>query len=423
MPSVNDTPRVSRATGTPKSGKSNKRYEFSAPQYYDFGGPSPDVDKPHSTQPTPKSAKSRNSVTPRSDGKSPGVPATVTQNRKGWSRNSEARNSHEFMESGQSPTLIGADKRKSDNIFDPEPSPKTRKQASYEKLFEMTRREKPRQVATLGRVRTPDKAMIVKMKTAAPLLPTRSTKPLTMPVEFNLSSRTRSEKRVSFELPRQKSIKGPLAAVKASEVAWETKLMFLEKVDSSRVPKAHDKTSSAEANFAKPFVAKPVDSRMIYGAGNFGVPHVKKTKITVPVDFHFSTTARSKAISTSPFTTTESIPERKREMKLTVPMSPNLSKPTRRIAREQNSEDHPETFKARPAPHSKPFVPVIQHYRTEPHPIRFPGDAITTEKRKRFQETLKREREAAEEARKFHARPAPHFEPDHFTVSRDLRLN
>jgi hypothetical protein len=202
------------------------------------------VDKPHSTQPTPKSAKGRKSVTPRSDGKSPGVPATVTQNRKGWCRNSATRNPREFVESVQSPTLISADKRKSDNIFDPESAFKTRRQASYEKLFDMTRKEKPKNMPTLGRVRTLDKAMITKMKTAAPLLPTRSTKPLTMPVEFNLSSRTRSERRVSFELPKRQSPKGPLAAVKASEVARKTRLIFVEKIDGSRVSKAHDKASS-----------------------------------------------------------------------------------------------------------------------------------------------------------------------------------
>ena len=45
----------------------------------------------------------------------------------------------------------------------------------------------------LGRVRTPDRVKLERLKTAAPMLPIRSTKPLTVPIEFNFSKRTNSQ--------------------------------------------------------------------------------------------------------------------------------------------------------------------------------------------------------------------------------------
>jgi hypothetical protein len=173
----------------------------------------------------------------------------------------------------------------------------------------------------------------------------------------------------------------------------------------------------------KSFVAKSIDERAPYGVGDPSVARVKKTKITVPVEFHLATSNRptqyEKITSTSPFRTTKLTTEgasKKREMKLTVPMSPNISKFTR-IRQKEMVKEEPEPFVAKPAPHSKPFVPVIKHHRIEPLPIQLPGDAIAAEKRNRFQETLKKEREMAERARKFHARPAPELDPDHFPVS------
>ena len=101
----------------------------------------------------------------------------------------------------------------------------------------------------------------------------------------------------------------------------------------------------------------------------------------------------------------------KKPAKVTVPESPNIMKPAKKLAlpTEIQCDQAPE-FKARPAPHfGKPFEPSFKHKHSEPHPMHFPGDSIAEEKRKKFQEALERERQEAQLARQFRARPVPDY--------------
>lgn len=162
------------------------------------------LDKPHSTQITPRLTRIE---------KSPAAPpSTVTQNRRRYSNeNKDETTELDDHFAVLSPGLIENHHRTSNNIFDTDDSSKLRRQASYEKLFQMTKKkvraphkttdpEEPQ----LGKIRTPDKLKIARLKTAAPLLPARSTKPLTIPMEFKFSDRVRSDRRVSFDIPDEK---------------------------------------------------------------------------------------------------------------------------------------------------------------------------------------------------------------------------
>ena len=184
----------------------------------------------------------------------------------------------------------------------------------------------------------------------------------------------------------------------------------------------------------KPFKAKPIDPKVLNDVGNVGIPQAKKTRITVPVDVHLATATRvhhtsgrqqqEKVTSTSSF---KAIPvpmdllrqhpvggiPLKREHKLTIPKSPNIHKPA---PKQHLPEEESIPFKARPVPHSKPFIPKIEHNHTEPLPVHLPGKVITEEKRRKFQEALDRERSAAEGARIFHARSLPDFNEENNAV-------
>lgn len=177
-----------------------------------------------------------------------GVPPTVTQNRRRVSGGSNRDGSSardrprrtpperppNDMLSGQSPLMIRGDKRSSNNVFEetpltaeplsfpvpaPAPEPNHHRPPPYEHLFEMRRSKRSSKKIPmarspqLGRVRTPDKAKLARLRTAAPLLPTRSTKPLTVPETFQFADRPlqREKRRVSFDLPRKKPAPPALA--------------------------------------------------------------------------------------------------------------------------------------------------------------------------------------------------------------------
>lgn len=163
----------------------------------------------------------------------------------------------------------------------------------------------------------------------------------------------------------------------------------------------------------------------------------KKSKITIPTSVNLATAARAKSApttknvvgdniqSTSPFRATPipieilhhpvGVPVKK-EHSLTVPITPNISKPRKRVVGTTSSKEEPippppptTFFKARSVPHKKPFAPVIQHQSMKVPSVHLPGDLITEQKRQKFQAALKREREAAEAARRFQALPMPHY--------------
>lgn len=189
----------------------------------------------------------------------------------------------------------------------------------------------------------------------------------------------------------------------------------------------------------RPFKARPVDPKTLNGTGNVGISQVKKTKITVPIDIHLETATRVHHVpekqqqegvtSTSSF---KAIPvpidvlqqhpiggiPHKREYKLTIPKSPNIHKPAQKkhLPDPSQLKEEPVPFKARPAPRSKPFIPKIEHSYIEPLSVHLPGEVITEEKRRKFQEALNKERSAAEEARIFHARPLPDFSEENNAV-------
>ena len=178
-------------------------------------------------------------------GQSPQVPPTVTQNRRRYSNEQSLRvdataktTTTPLEPSGsgghfvQSPMVIVNSKSNSSNMFQNEPSPSAKRQNSYEKLFQMTKKDHQRDKMEtfepqLGKVRTPDKVKLAKLKTAGPLLPTRSTKPLTVPMEFNFSERTRSQKRVSFDL--SKNAVRPIPSIPAIKKTAITAVKLQEK--------------------------------------------------------------------------------------------------------------------------------------------------------------------------------------------------
>lgn len=177
-------------------------------------------------------------------------PPTVTRTRKRLCENDRPPNSGDAQlaamstEAGAlpSPQVVAAPKRDSLNVFDEaerqrekSPSASSTRHATYESLFAMTSKKKsapPSQAAAptkpiepcrnkevlkavspkLGKVRTPDRVKLERLKTAAPLLPTRSTKPLTVPVEFNFAERK------------------PRAAAAGPEAATDTKALPISQV-------------------------------------------------------------------------------------------------------------------------------------------------------------------------------------------------
>lgn len=159
----------------------------------------------------------------------------------------------------------------------------------------------------------------------------------------------------------------------------------------------------------------------------------QKSKITVPVQFNLITSKRiqerpARVQSTSPFRATPiptpslrpcsgKGPSIKTRRELTVPITPKLHKTIpRRTVLTESHPDHFTTFQPRPVPKTKPFIPLFEHHTSKSLPMTLPGDKVAEEKRKRFQEALERERIQAEEARQFHARPAPKFPKDSSVV-------
>lgn len=424
------------------------------------------VEKDHS----PMARKGDKGGTPR-NGESPNIPATVTKERRRISKENhddmndckEVRDSLEKRRLSQTPkqVLSSSDlgqpspmtvnnKRSSGNIFIQSDKPTSsttdlddgnidintlpqHQHEPYDQLFQIepkhtthlqhsNHKTSPGQ-PQLGKVRTPDRVKLARLKMAAPLLPTRSTKPLTVPVEFNFSNRTRSYKeeettKSTFQVPNKpKPASKPMIPTKKLTVPESPMLMT-----KLRTKPQSSQTQSESKPEEKPL--RPVTEN-------------KKPKITVPVDISLMTALRGGKLkeqcgglrSTSPFVTTE-IPleslsinrERPKSLAphITVPISPKLST-SRRAKSHKNQEDiavAPPPFKARPVPHPKPFQPKLEHHSIKPLPVVLPGDAITEEKRKRFSEALERERAAAEEARKFQARPVPQFDAENNAVNR-----
>ncbi|KAI9291930.1 hypothetical protein K502DRAFT_368041 [Neoconidiobolus thromboides FSU 785] len=117
----------------------------------------------------------------------------------------------------------------------------------------------------------------------------------------------------------------------------------------------------------KPFKALPLDPRIMNSSGDFGVPKVKKTPLTVVKEFRFS------------------------ELHST--------------ERSQNEQYHNRQ------PNRNIKVKTIIKKRskqlTKTIPFKFPSDEITARKRERFQRRLEKEKEELEKARKFKALPLP----------------
>lgn len=259
----------------------------------------PSLGQPHSSMATPAS-DTRGPKTPLRGEKnlidSPSAvapPPTVTQTRKRLSENDQPPNSaddHMILAAGgsnkaavvtavPSPQVIMAPTRNSLNIFDEaekqkERSPSTR-HASYEALFDMTSKRRTASLTKeaplikstdghhnkevliravspkLGKVRTPDRVKLERLKTAAPLLPTRSTKPLTVPIEFKFSERKSRSNSVTSELANAEM--RPLPKTQVNQIIKQTvrlnlscaplvplNLICLEALDHSRVTSTDD---------------------------------------------------------------------------------------------------------------------------------------------------------------------------------------
>lgn len=443
------------------------RYEFSAPQFYDFNGPSPGVhpsetwfEKDHS----PLHSATKGGTPERISGLVAKVPPTVTQNRRRLTDAQRADDGAEFKakpaidpplsvgNSMLSPMVIAANKRSS-NVFEEEPSHHATH--SYERLFEMTARQPkavtpvppaemagprkdqsecgaenasvPSRPPQLGKVRTPDKIKLARLNMVAPPLPMRS-KQLTIPVEFKFSERTRTTRRGREEtggsssklsMADSRPVKTAAATAKRLTVPESPKLSTANRAKTPFVrPGERPRAGSHQMEDTRP---------------RTNVSRVKTT--TVPVGVKPVTGSRAQGrerprateISTSSTFRTTPLPEsigrldNNKPPKLTVPVSPKLQTSTRTKAptavAATATKKAPPVFKARPVPHSRPFVPRVEHHTTRPLDISLPGEAIAIEKRRRFAEAIQKERQQTEEARRFQARPMPKHDPDHSAVS------
>lgn len=380
------------------------------------------LDKNHSVD-TPRAKN-----TPKSNASSIGVPATVTQNRRraedvdeGFSRDGSllakltptscAPDGEHLL---NSPLVVAnsGSSRHSNNIFEKESHSENGLGSNYEKFFQMKKKSaadkpaKPKaaeitvpETPEFGKVRTPDKMRISRLKLAGPLLPAKSTKPLTIPVEFSFADRPTTNRRHSLEPDQIKEQSINVKTEKRLTVPHSPKLMtkIRRTADDAAAVEAKVSTSSISssrsADDARPRLTVPVTPKLSTYQ-RFSVKHQSqgsaeaeppKTKPSLPT-------------STSTFKTTKIASIASGPRQLTIPQSPNITK-----ARPKGPINNEETKSAPSQLKTMAFA--------KPNPPKFAGDRIAEEKRRRFQEQLQKEREQLEKAREFHARPAPHFAP------------
>jgi len=298
-------------------------------------------------------------------------PPTVSRKRSFNNKKGEEIVSGEVRSSG----IVGCNERSSMNVF--EEKHEIRKMPSYELLFEMTHKHPEAPSTKEDKVKAPllvtEKSIDEKKGFVPPLMPSRSVKQLTVPIEFNFAITKKATKLEPQALPKK--------LPSAITVPKSPKLMT--KMRSQR-----DRSSLSEPKSSPKKVTVP--------------------RITVPVEPKLSTALRSKRIEhvdpkvepikALPVPKSQyDVPKRK-EPKITLPQTPKFAKPFYRPLRRPGHEDE----------EVENILPSKQSSRQGPFVL--PGEAISAKKRQRFQEAIDQENQRLNEARLFHAHPIPDYD-------------
>lgn len=233
----------------------------------------------------------------------------------------------------------------------------TGRNSLYKKLFQMKPKgEEPKQKElnpVMQRSLSKTSVVSAKLKVGADLLPTKSTKPLTIPQEFSFAT----EKRI-------KRIKQP--TVPSAPKTWS---LAHGKPPTQAMSPKFSKTKAAEPGEKKPPVLKRP---------------VAEVRVTVPKPPVFATNLRAGSRKTAEHDSDRENKTIVRPKPLTVPRAPLLSTSMRASKSSINPASVSAAtsflcspFKARPAPKfGKPFEPVRPHRHTTPMDVHLPGEHL-----------------------------------------------
>ncbi|KAJ3041533.1 Protein tpx2 [Rhizophlyctis rosea] len=262
---------------------------------------------------------------------------------------------------------------------------------------------------------------------------TRSLKPLTIPKEFNFSSRL-AQRENALAMKRQgggiQKKKGPTNKRRGLTVPKPFNL--------HANPKQYQKTNAPRS----PYVPLAVRVKKFEST----VPDRWRTRPAKPTQSRrFSemklTQAKSPYLRTKLRTKTHAVPTTEERLlqelenlqpfkakpintkilekpvgvpkppshDLTIPQSPAITKP-RPLPPPPPSP--PKIVKANPVRNLPVFEPVLEHRVLLPEQVKLPGDEISEKKRREFEEAKKKLQEEAEKQRRFRAQPLPDDEPD-----------
>jgi hypothetical protein len=170
---------------------------------------------------------------------------------------------------------------------------------------------------------------------------------------------------------------------------------------------------------APKFKALPLDRKILESGGVVGIKKTEKLPTTAPEPFNFATDSRLRSFSSIIEEEKEKLSQLKETMKFptgpTVPASPHLQTKERAQVFNQSRTYQPEIpsthFKAKPAPHSVPFVPKLPEVPlTEPKEFRLRTEHRGELAKEKFFETMSVEQNRLQHEKQFKARPMPIFE-------------
>lgn len=182
------------------------------------------------------------------------------------------------------------------------------------------------------------------------------------------------------------------------------------------VPK--EKLEEEELKNIKPFKALPLNPKILESAGDLGVPKVPKRALTVPEEFNFATTTRTRTESTAVDETSETKPVHKPKPRaagsLTEPKTPMLQTKVRSALRPAAMADPTpdRKFKANPMPDYNSLaqqhtVEVKHRELTEPQPFHLRGEELHQRYRQEFEAAQAAEAVEAKKRSQFHAHGIP----------------
>jgi hypothetical protein len=315
---------------------------------------------------------------------------------------------------------------------------KTTEELELEAL-EAKRKEKRRQLMVLRR-------SMKKALTAKPVIPLKSGRELTVPQEFRFATEQRFKKEAEndtntnnktyqFKIGRTTIASGHVGADGKLTLTMPQPFRF--RTDERKRPvhyEGYEKIVEKELSEMPKFKALPLNEKVLYSAGDYGVPRVEKRAVTEAHSPKLATELRSSRIrereaADMPQEETfvfKALPLREsvlsgdktiaaapvEEKKLTKPVSPQLHTKIRFENKHHNPEEPEEqfVFKARPVPVNSPFK--VEHSvreLTQPQPFQLKTDERGEMRRKELEDELRRKEAEEKSMREFHARPVPDF--------------